>query len=97
MDNALTDLKQGWQSMDDVLPAEKQEVLLCWTYPDWADAKPLIRMGALMWKPRFNDAPIWQFNLDYGDAGAWVYTAKNDEQPTHWMPLPAAPEVGAAA
>lgn len=76
-----------WQPIETV--TEGQEILLCWTWPD-TGAKPIIRIGKLLYKPWPGDLPIFKLEIDYGDAGAWVYTAK-DDVPTHWMSLPLAP------
>jgi len=80
-----------WQALSDGLPEEKQLVLLHWPIPDMP---PIYRLGTLLYKPYPTDMPIWKLDLDYGVAGAWVYTGRDDKQPTHWMPLPAAPTTG---
>jgi len=77
-----------WKLLADEMPEEKKVVLLLWPVPDM---KPIVRLGCIMWKPILSDQPIWKFELDCGDAGAWVFTNKDDEQPTYWMPIPAVP------
>ncbi len=81
----------NWCPISDGLPDVKQEVLLHWPVPGMP---PIYRLGALLHKPFGGEAPIWKFELDYGDAGAWVYTNRGDEQPTYWAVLNA--PVGAA-
>lgn len=73
-----------WNATSDGLPEEKQEVLLHWPVPGM---KPIYRMGSLLFKPFADESPIWKFDLDYGDAGAWVFTSRGDEQPTHWAAI----------
>lgn len=74
----------NWNAISDGLPGEKQEVLLHWPVPG---LPPTYRLGSILHKPFGDEAPIWKFDLDYGDAGAWVYTNRGDEQPTHWAAL----------
>lgn len=71
-----------WTLISESLPDEKEEVLLFWPVPK---GKPIIRLGSMFYKPFEGDAVIWKFDLDYGDAGAWVYTNRGDDQPSHWM------------
>lgn len=74
----------NWNLISDGLPPEKQEVLLRWAVPDMPS---IFRLGTLLYEPFEGDDPIWKFDLDYGDAGAWVFTNRGDEQPTHWTVL----------
>ncbi|MGK2908783.1 MAG: hypothetical protein ACSLE1_03140 [Sphingobium sp.] len=74
----------AWKLLADEFPDVKQEVLLHWPVPDM---KPIIRLGSMLYKPFGDDCPIWKFDLDYGDAGAWVFTNRGDEQPSHWMAI----------
>jgi hypothetical protein len=73
-----------WNLISDGLPPVKQGVLLRWAVPDMPS---IFRLGSLLCAPILSDPPIWKFDLDYGDAGAWVFTNRRDEQPTHWAPL----------
>ena len=75
----------GWQSVGDALPDIRQEVLLAYPVPN---GKPIIRLGSLLFKPFPSDMPIWKFDIDYGDSGAWAFSKREDEQPTHWMARP---------
>lgn len=70
-----------WKAISEGLPEAGQEVLLHWPVPD---RPPIYRLGKLLCKPILDDLPIWKFDLDYGDAGAWVFTNRGDEQPTYW-------------
>lgn len=81
-----------WNLISDGLPEAKQTVLLHWPVPDMP---PIYRLGCVLHKPFAGEAPIWKFDLDYGDAGAWVFTNRGDEQPTHWAAI-TDPATGAA-
>lgn len=82
----------NWKPISDGLPNVKQEVLLHWVVPDMP---PIYRLGRMLHQPLGDDAPIWKFEVDYGDAGSWVFTNRGDEQPTHWAEL--TPPEGTAA
>lgn len=71
-----------WNELSSGLPDVGRVVLLCWPVPDM---EPIYRLGSLLIKPWGADSPIWRLMLDYGDAGAWVFTSRDDEQPTHWL------------
>lgn len=75
-----------WNELSSGLPDVGRVVLLCWPVPDM---EPIYRLGSLLHRPIYPDAPIWKFMLDYGDAGAWVFTNREDEQPTHWAEITA--------
>jgi hypothetical protein len=83
-----------WKTIDSV-PREgaefmnAPEVLLCWCYPD---SGPIIRIGRFFTETWKDKILRFKLEIDYGDAGATVFTA-TDDQPTHWMPLPPAPSV----
>ncbi len=74
----------NWNLISDGLPDEKVEVLLHWPVPGMP---PVYRLGRLLFKCFPEDAPIWKFDLDCGDASATIFTNRGDEQPTHWAPL----------
>lgn len=78
-----------WNELHQRLPDVGRIVLLHWPVPGM---EPIYRLGSLLHKPFPTEIPIWRFMLDYGDAGAWVFTNRGDEQPTHWAeivaPLP---------
>jgi len=93
--DALRD-RVEWQLIADILPNAKQEVLLCWTWPDTPDAPIIYRIGELPWRPFLDDKPIWLFRLDCGDASAMIYSQKDDDQPTHWKVIDAPQITGAA-
>lgn len=76
----------NWHPVGEVLPKVGEEVLLHWPVPD---RPSIFRVGKLLYKPFPGDNPIWKLELDYGDAGAWVYVNRGDEQPTHWAALTA--------
>lgn len=75
-----------WQLIETL--KEKRDVLLF-----WPGEYPIIRIGSLLYKPILADPPIFKLDLDYGDAGAWVFTNRDDGPPTHWMALPTAPTI----
>lgn len=75
-----------WQLIETL--EEKREVLLF-----WPGEFLTIRIGSLLFKPLSGSIPIFKLELDYGDAGAWVYTHRDDDPPTHWMALPTAPAI----
>ena len=71
----------NWNMISDGLPEEKEEVLLRWAVPDMPS---IFRIGRVLYKPFDGDPPIWKFELDCGDAGAMIFSNRDDEQPTHW-------------
>lgn len=74
----------NWNLISEALPEVGQTVLLHWPTPGMP---PIYRLGSILSKAFGVEVPIWKFNLDYGDAGAWVFTNREDEQPTHWAAL----------
>lgn len=80
-----------WKVLDrDCMPQEKEDVLLLWSIPG---LKPIIRIGSILHKPWGSEKLIWKFEYDHGDCGGWVYSNRDDEQPTYWAELPADPRL----
>ena len=78
-----------WQPIDTV-PRDETHVLLCWTFNN--GVRPDIRIGRY-WHESWPDKRLlFKIELDMGSAGAYVFTSCDDEQPTHWMPLPEPPK-----
>lgn len=74
-----------WQPIETL--TERQEVLLCWTWPDVADAKPIVRLGSLFTKGYSDVGNTYKIEVDLGDASAMFFTSNKDDQPTHWAKI----------
>ena len=74
----------NWNLLADGLPPEKQEVLLRWAVPGMPS---IFRIGSMLYKPFEGYEPIWEFDLDCGDASAMIFSRRDDEQPTHWAAM----------
>lgn len=68
----------------------KEDVLFLWNWPG-TDAKPIIRIGQIMWKPFDGERPTVKLDMDIGDSSATFFMPK-DDAPHHWMPLPPPPK-----
>jgi len=81
-----------WQAITDSIPPKGQDVLLLWTYPEQPEVQ-IIRLGRYFMEVfcrKLGTVPLFKIDVDYGDAGSWFYTSKEDA-PTHWHELPALP------
>ena len=77
---ASNDQLGAWQPIE-TAPQDGTDVLVCRTYPHSCAEYAVAH--------NYGDGSGWR---DMGDIGLAGMTVDDDNQPTHWMPLPAPPQ-----